>query len=76
MNQDGVLKPRWRRILRPVLIGLAVLIAALLLFVGGAVTGVLGLRSLGQSATASGGRIVDPGGIEERQWVTLGGVRQ
>jgi pimeloyl-ACP methyl ester carboxylesterase len=66
----------WHRWLGRGAIALGVVCVAALLVAGGAVTGALKMRHLVQQFNADADRIVAPGGIDEAQYVQLGGVRQ
>lgn len=57
-------------------LGLLGLLVLVLLITGGALASFLYLRSAAQAFNSGVGRIVDPGGIDTREFVTIGGVRQ
>lgn len=66
----------WRRWLVRIAAALGVVLVAVLLFAGGAVTGALRLRHLVQQFNADIDRIVAPDGIDAAEYIELGGVRQ
>jgi pimeloyl-ACP methyl ester carboxylesterase len=66
----------WRRWLVRIAAALGIVLFAILLFAGGALTGALKLRHLVQEFNADTDRIVSPDGIDAAQYIELGGVRQ
>jgi pimeloyl-ACP methyl ester carboxylesterase len=66
----------WRCWLRRSAIALGLVLLAVMLFAGGALTGALKLRHMVQRFNADTDRIVSPDGIDDALYIDLGGVRQ
>jgi len=66
----------WRSWLRRVAVALGLVAVSILLFASGALIGALKLRHVIQGFNADTNRIVSADGVEEAQYVNLGGVRQ
>lgn len=66
----------WRRRLIRIAAALGIVIFAILVFAGGALTGALKLRHVVQQFNADMDRIASPDGIDVAEYVELGGVRQ
>jgi pimeloyl-ACP methyl ester carboxylesterase len=75
-QEISIMNEKIRRFIKPVALGLSAIVVVALLVAGGAIASLLHVRSMAQSLNAGMDRIVDPGGIDERELIVLGSVRQ